>query len=508
MSQKLICTSSALALIFLATGAMADLTPEEVWENWQALSTSMGQELTVGGTARNGDTLEVTGVALTFKDDLGGSFSASFDKLAFKDNGDGTVAMTMSDSYPMTLAFPDDGPEGPSSMKLTVTQPGMVITAAGTPAETSYDFKAPSIAVKLDEIIGGSGEKLDTQVNFVMSEMTSTYKVVREGDKTQLDSSVAAKGMVLNVSGQGVDGAGSGTVNMSLTDLTGHSKGNFLGADVMANMATALNNGFAADTAFNFGSLTLAADITDVSGPMKVSVVAGGGGFVLAIDKTKVNYGTSVKDFVVNMSGPAIPFPEVAFVFKEGAFNVLLPVSKSDKPQDFAYLTKIVDFTMSEDVWGMFDPAASFSREPATFILDAKGTGFWKHDIMDPSIDFASKEPPGELNSLDLTQFLAKAAGAEVSAVGGLTFDNADLVTFGGLPRPDGLISVNIKGVTKLVDNLIAMGIVTEEDAMGFRMMLAMLAKPGAGPDELVTELQFRDRSFFVNDAPMMEMLQ
>ena len=42
------------------------------------------------------------------------------------------------------------------------------------------------------------------------------------------------------------------------------------------------------------------------------------------------------------------------------------------------------------------------------------------------------------------------AAGAEVGATGGLTFDNADLATFDGVPRPDGKVTVNIKGVTKL----------------------------------------------------------
>ncbi len=43
--------------------------------------------------------------------------------------------------------------------------------------------------------------------------------------------------------------------------------------------------------------------------------------------------------------------------------------------------------------------------------------------------------------------------------MGGLTFDNTDLTTFEGMPRPDGKVTINIKGVNKLVDNLIALGI-------------------------------------------------
>ena len=77
-----------------------------------------------------------------------------------------------------------------------------------------------------------------------------------------------------------------------------------------------------------------------------------------------------------------------------------MPVSKSDAPQDFAFLTKVVDLTVSEDIWGLFDPGASLSRDPATFILDTKGSGFWNQDIMEPGVDIDTIEAPGELHGL------------------------------------------------------------------------------------------------------------
>jgi hypothetical protein len=249
--------------------------------------------------------------------------------------------------------------------------------------------------------------------------------------------------------------------------------------------------------------MTLDADITEAQGPTKMTANASGGSFVLAMDKVRMNYGTTLTGAKFTISGAEIPFPQVEVAFADSAFNLLMPVTKSDTPQDFAYLTKVVDFTVSEDVWGLFDPAATLSREPATFIVDLKGKGFWTKDIMDPEVQMEGATPPGELHSLDLTQVLAKAAGAEVSATGGLTFDNSDLATFGGVPRPDGKVVVNIKGVTKLVDNLIALGILSEDDAMGFRMGLAMVAKPGAGPDELVSEIEFKEGGLFANGMRM-----
>ncbi|WP_164517270.1 DUF2125 domain-containing protein [Tabrizicola piscis] len=497
MTRILSCTT-ALALVLGAPAAWADVTPEEVWQSWQTMATSAGQDLTFDSATRTGDTLEVSGLVVTFDDDMGGSFSAALDRLSFKDNGDGTVGVTMADSYPMTLAFPDDG-EGPSSLKLTVSQPGTEITAGGSATETSYSLVSPTVSVKLDEVIGKDGQPRETEADLVLTEMAATYVVLTEGDKTALDSSFSAKSMALNVAGKGAAGEGEGTVAVALSDLTGTTKGNFLGAEVMANMAVALNSGFTTESTFGFGAMTLNADITEASGPVKIAGNLTGGGFNLAIDKDKVNYGTSFAGGNFTASGPEIPFPEVVVGFAETAFSILMPVSKSETPQDFALVTKLVDFTVSEDVWGLVDPGAMLSREPATFIVDVKGTGFWKQDIMDPAVQMEGVEPPGELTSLDLSQVLVKGAGAEVGATGALTFDNTDLVSFQGVPAPTGSINVSIKGVNALIDNLIAMGILPDDQAMGARMMLGVFARPGPGPDELTSVIEFKDGGLFAN---------
>jgi hypothetical protein len=488
--------ATAIALIFLCSGAQAQVTPEEVWESWQAFSTGAGQELTVTSATRNGDTLEVKGLAVTFKDDLGGSFAANIDTLDFTDRGDGTVEVTMAESYPMTLTFPEG--EGPEKLTLMVIQPGISIIAGGSATETSYDFNAPTVTVKIDEMVIDPPAPQDLIAEMVMTGSTAKYLVKRDGEATMLDSSFAVESVAMNLSG--VDETGTAVkATASLADLSGTSKGNFLGAEIMANMAAALNAGFTTDASFTFGAMALDVDVTEASGPTKVTGTATGGGLVLAVDKTQVNYGSSMTGAKFTVSGPEIPFPEVVINFDESAFNVLMPVSKSDVPQDFAFLTKIVDFTVSDEVWGMVDPGGTLSREPATVILDAKGTGFWKQDIMDPDAQMDGVEPPGELTSLDLTQLLVKAAGAEVSALGALTFDNTDLLTFQGMPAPTGTINVTIKGVNTLIDNLIAMGLLPEDQAMGARMMLGMFARPGASPDELTSTLEFKDKGFFAN---------
>ncbi len=54
---RALSSSSAIALVLFATGAQADVTPQEVWASWQAMMTSAGQEMTVG-IRRNGSSVE------------------------------------------------------------------------------------------------------------------------------------------------------------------------------------------------------------------------------------------------------------------------------------------------------------------------------------------------------------------------------------------------------------------------------------------------------------------
>ncbi|MFM7443614.1 MAG: hypothetical protein ACKO2N_06840, partial [Tabrizicola sp.] len=252
MTRALTC-SSALALVFLATSAQADVTPQEVWASWQAMMTAAGQELTVGNTADNGSSVEVTDMVVTYKDQLGGGATISFDKLTFTDNGDGTVTVAMPESYPIAMTFPDKGEEGPGSMKLTVSQPGAKIIAGGSATETSYDIAAPTTTVKLDEITDIGGEKLDTQAELALTDLAAKYSVAKNGEGMVLDSSFTSKSMALKIAGQGTEGEGAGTVDMSFADVTGATKGNFLSAELMANMAAALNSGFTMDTSLSFG---------------------------------------------------------------------------------------------------------------------------------------------------------------------------------------------------------------------------------------------------------------
>jgi len=140
----------------------------------------------------------------------------------------------------------------------------------------------------------------------------------------------------------------------------------------------------------------------------------------------------------------------------------------------------------------MFDPMAQLPRDPATLILDISGAARMLVDIFDPSRP-PTMPTPGELHALDLNELQLTFGGAELTGDGAFTFDNTDMVTYDGFPKPLGSVSLKLLGGNGLLDKLIAMGVVPEEQAMGVRMMAGLFANAGPGPDELNSTIEVRE---------------
>lgn len=495
MNRTLACTT-ALAFAFAAPAARA-VTPEEVWEGWQGLAASLGQDVTVGAVGRSGDTLEVTDLVLTFVDDLGASATVRMDRLTFTDLGEGRVQMGLPESYPMEMAFPETG-EGPTALRMTISQPGLSLIASGEADSMDYALSGPSMTVSIDEIVQENAPPVTAEI--VLNDLSGTYRLLREGDLSEVDTTLSAATLTAMIVGEDMpDGTpAEGTVRLVLTGVTATSKGALPGTDLMADLAAALNGGFTVDSTVGFDGMTLEANVEDTTGLVTVSGSAGPGSLAVALDSTRMTYSVTQSGIALSFTSPDPMLAKGSVSLGEYGYSLTLPTSKSDSPQDFGLSARLVDLTVSDDLWGLFDAAGLLSREPASFVLDVKGTGLLYEDLLNPVTDLDETDAPGELHSLEVPQALVRAAGAEVSATGGLTFDNSDLTSFGGMAAPTGSFTVTIKGVNALVDNLITLGVLAEEDAMGFRMGLAMFARP-LGPDELSSLVEFRDGGFFVN---------
>lgn len=500
--------TTALAALCLASPALA-VTPAEVWQSWQDMATGYGQTLTSESVDDAGDSVTVTG--LTIRQEQDGVVSEmTMPELVFTDNGDGTVDVAMPTEIPLTVTTPPaEGETSPTTVTVSILQTDPVLTASGEAGAVGYDFSSAEMVVKLDKIEGVKAEAIDLVVEAKLADVAGGYSSAGTGADATLDYEANAASLNITVSGKDLDpspapdGTASGPSNLniaiSMADLTMAGEGTPLNAGMVENFAKALADGASSAGEINAGATTMVFDLVEAGKASHLEMTGASTGLSFGLGPDGVGYGSTAKDVKMLLKGDDIPFPQIEVAYAEAAFDLQLPIVKSETPQEFVLLSKLVDFTMSEDIWGMFDPTKQLPRDPATLVIDTKGTVTVTADVSDPAAMEAMATPPGEVNSFDITELQAKVAGADLTGAGAFTFDNTDMMTFGGFPAPTGKLDLKLVGGNGLLDKLVAMGMFSEDDAMGFRMMLGMFANTSPDKDEMTSTLEFKDKGFYAN---------
>ena len=503
---KLAGSTAAIALLS-APGAVADVTPEEVWQSWQDLSTASGQTITAAGTTREGDTLIVQDIVTSYSQD-GVTSNSGFSEMKFTDNGDGTVNITMSDDQVMEITTaPVQGAAPSPAVKTTISisHPGMTIVASGVPDALNYAIDAPTMVFHLKVVEGADATIVNTDIDVTMTGLVAKYVMEPSATGTALDSDYVAKTLMISVDGEDPTDASNGTLTMEFQEFAGKTKGNFIGAEAMEDLAAAVKAGFTVDGGISYASMKVGFDGTDAAGPTKLSGQGAAGSLSFMLDANRLQYGLNTKGVNFALTSADIPFPELKFGYNEATFDFTLPVGVSDTPTDFAFLTRLVDFTISDEVWGMVDPANTLPRDPATLVIDAKGKMRMTTDLFDQAaMDALGEAAPGELHALDVAELKVAAAGALLTGAGAFTFDNSDTVTYPGMPMPTGKIDLKLTGGNGLMDKLVSMGLISAEDVMGAKMMIAIFANAGPeGTDELTSTIAIKDKVLSANGQPL-----
>ena len=496
--------ASALALLLSLQSAGA-LTPEEAWEAWQTQGLASSPDFKAANTVREGDTLVVTGITTSNAVPEGPVFSMTMPEVRFRDAGNGTVEVTWP--QPMELVAKGLKDTGDKSLvTVSIAQEQAVMVGTGAADAPSYAITADKVTATVEQVINPEGEVQDVTGDVVMTGVTGSYAFAQADAGMGYDQSIKVASTVITARGDTPAAKDAFDVKLTLADLAVNGKSVIIGPELMqaGNMAAALAAGFSFDSTVTSGALDLKAEITDSGVPGHVDAVLTGVQGNVAMDKDRFDYGFGMTGGTVNANGFDMPLPMVTGSFAEVAYRFAFPVAKSDTPQDFSALVKLVDLTMAEDLWNPFDPGAALKRDPVTLIVDLKGKGNWLVDVFDPETRLDGPHMPMNLAALDIGQVLTKAAGAQVAATGGLTFDQSDMDSYGGFPAPVGSVNVTLDGINPLLDALVAIGVVSEDDLIGARFAMASVTKPGANPDQLLSEIEFREGGrLFINGMQM-----
>ncbi len=485
---RALTTSSVLAIF--AGPALADLTADDVLADQLSQMSMYGLSVQTQGESRSGNVLTVEG--LTAATTIPGedvSIVFAMGGATYTEQGDGSVLVTYPDEIPLVVqvSLPD---EDDVKVEMTIRQSGMQSLVTGSPEQFRYEFSGDSASVA-DFTIEGPEDVDDVEMDIVV-DMGGFLGVmnIAGGDVRpyDLDMTLGAIEMLLDASGLEGDEAFSMSFNVS--DVVAKYAGTLAQQNLMDSFATTIANGNTVLGNFNHGTASYDFDVETPDGGVTGNATMGSGTFDFAMNENGIEYGGVTNDTTITVSGSAIPFPPMTFEMAEYGGRVKMPVVPGEDPQDFAIVLSLIDIVVDPFLWSMIDPGEQLPRDPATVIIDASGEVVMLQDVFDPAFaeTMGQNGPPGQINAFDLNEIKVSLAGAELTGDGALTFNNE-----GALPVPAGIVNLALSGGNTLLDTLVSMGLLPEEQAMGARMMSGLFARPGTGPDTLVSTIEMKE---------------
>ncbi len=482
--KTLTCTA-AMALI--ASPALADLSPDEVWSDWQSLIESYGASVSIGSEETSSGNLTVTGVEITSDmPEAGTSIGVAIGEIVFTDNGDGSVGVSMSDAIPMIIGVSDDeGAEGQVTM--TLRQPDASLTVSGSRDDLRYLFNYPVLAIT-DLAMSGPEIPADLPLVFNMSltNMAGTLDFAA-GDPRTYNNTSSISALTLDMSFADPDsGNGSGEISMSMLDLNQITRGTITPIGPSGTITEMIGSGFEQASSGTYGPLTYNVRFEGPDGSFEMAAAAEGGSIETEFGPNGVDYGGTTENLTITVGGSQLPLPPVTARMAESSGRFQMPLVPSEETQNFALQLGLIDLEVDDVVWSLFDPTGALPRDPATLVIDLEGSGKLTQDISDPAA--MQNGPPGELEAVSVNALRLKVAGAELTGDGAFEFDNTM-----GIPMPVGVANLMLTGGNGLLDKLVMMGLLPQDQAMGARMMLGLFARPGEGEDSLVSTIEMKE---------------
>lgn len=498
LSRLFIGTALGLA----ATQALA-LTGEEVWANQTGYLSGLGVRISQT-QSREGSVLTVSDISYDIALPFGlGSLSARSGPQTYTENVDGTVNIGYGDTNTVAIAGSfrsDDLTEFNLAANLQIVLAGNTTVASGTAADVTYVSSTDRLEMTLTDLsISGAPDVQDLAVDVYVSvaDTDSTVQIstvqITTGGRTTIRSTSSTGLTIVDYS------AAMGEEFLSKTV----SQQNGIGATTvltlpagpmnLLNISQALRDGLAMQATYNSGdskSQTVTMSFGEMVSDQSTNVTASTATFRFDAAGFAVSGGANGFEFMVPVMA-GLPFPVNG---SGGAidYNFAFPINASDQPAGLRYAISLSDLVVNEELWAMADPAATLPRDPVSVTIDLAGSVKLLVDLLDieamtQTIDAGGV--PFDLQSVTINELSASGLGAAATGSGQFALDMSDLTTFDGFPRPTGQATATLTGINGLLDKLIAMGLLTADDAMAGRLAMAMFARV-VGEDQLQSTLE------------------
>ena len=479
---KALMTAPVMALLMCGT-AQAALTADQVWADLQTAAAENGMTISVATEVGGDGELTLNGVSIA---PTGQPAIATISEVTLVEQDDGSVAF-----FPGDIKIENTGITSVTiaheELSVSVFEDegglGYGLDADSLKISTSYAEGASSFAGNFDLVsVGGRYTRGQEALSVDMSAERLLYDIKQVDPALSIDSTQVSDTEDLVISGEitlpeGID-------LMSLQDS----------AAFMAAVRAGLGFSLEATQGVSKGELIE----NNPMMPLSALFEAAPGTTSISANVDSFDVATSVDGMAFTLRPPMVP-QNVNATADSFGMGFGMPLSVGEEPSEYGLQLELGNLVFDDAAWGLIDAGNVLERGPFDIALDLGGEA--RIDMLDLMASSETGAPPTtmpELLSLDIRNFAVTALGAVANATGAFTFDNS-MVAMGGPPLPIGTADVRLEGGNKVIDALIKLGVLTEEDAMGARMMMAMFGQP-EGDDVLTSKIEAREGgSIFVN---------
>lgn len=509
MKASLFTTSLSTGLIF-AGSVWADVTPEDVWADFENMMSSMGMTLNAA-PVRDGDALIARDV--TYEMSFGTALAdmtavTTIPEIVFRDIGDGKVEMAYKGDFVSTTSMPAQPElEMPAYAQESTMRFDGPIIAEGAPGDIRYRFDAVAMEMRSAPVVV-DGKTLQPGFSMTGGPLSGSYSSTKKGAELLTEFDVSGNALsykidafevedgMMEMSFEAQSVAASGFMNLPQND--GAEPGNFM--DVFADSTM--------DVTYGLGASTFAMKMQSPdTGEMEIMGTSGTSALDFKILDGQMTYGVAADDTDLSVAGMMIPGGKAALGIGRYETALEFPVVAAQTPRPMDLTFALEEVVLPDIAWMIVDPSGQLPRDPASLRLTLNGTmtsefGIFDFDKLMELEDSAAM--PFEMKTAAIPELFLSIAGATIEGNGAGSFSGGVPAVPGGMPPFAGKLSLTLTGVTGLLDKLSSTGIVPPEQAMGAQMMLGMLARPGEGADVLVSEIEMReDGSVLANGAPL-----
>lgn len=492
--------SFAIAPVFailLGGTAHAALTADQVWQSWKNAGALVG--LTVSAATENNSSgvLTLNGVTIAPE----GTSGLTISDLTLTEESDGSVTIAPGADIGVTMTGDAEG-------FVKLTHDGLTLVAREADGGLAYDYEAAKLDVAYDSTYpgvsfdGSEAPKSNATGTVGFTNLSGVYSDTPGTNRT-FGLDIAADVLAYNTS---QDDPGMQMKQSTTSETQGIEMAFELALPTTialaalqspADFATALNEGFSLSASTKQGDSSGTMKQENAFMPLDLVMKAGGGEASALFNKDAFQVKSMAAGLDIESAAGALPVP-VKVTSGPMEFGMTSPVIANEVAGDYGLVLKLSQFSVNEEAWAMFDPNGALPRDAADIAIDISGKT--KMDL--PAL--VAAEETGvpyvpALESLNITELGLKVAGAALAGTGAFTFDNS-----AGFPMPLGEANVTVTGANALIDGLIATGLMSEDDAMGARMMMGMFMVPGANEDELTSKIEAKEgMQILVNGQPL-----